>query len=50
MRVPELRYLPTVNIYIASSVPTGFRVRDCIVVGHIAMHIKHIILEILKAL
>jgi hypothetical protein len=50
MPVPELRYRPMVNVYIASSVPTGFRVRDCIIVGHIAMHIIHIILEIFKAL
>jgi hypothetical protein len=50
MPVQELRYRPTVNIYIASSVPTGFRLRDCIIVDHISIHIIHTILEILKAL
>ena len=34
MPVPELRYRPAVNIYVASSVPTGFRVQQYIIVGH----------------
>jgi len=50
MPVPELSYRPVVNFYGASSVPTGFRVQQYIIVGHIAMHIIHRNLEVLKAL
>jgi len=50
MPVTELRYRPAVNIYVASSVSTGFRVQQYIIVGHIVMNIIHRNLEILKAL
>ena len=39
MPVPELRYRPAVNIYIAFSIPTGFRVQQYVIVGHIVMYI-----------